>query len=91
MLTWACTILPSSLSGEKEIWFRINGDEKKRVGAEDFNGPADMQTLTATVRLNAGDYIECCAYLETTANGEFADDEYDTADDLQRVTFERVR
>ncbi len=50
-----------------------------------------MQTITAIVRLSAGDYVECCAYLETAAAGEFADDEYEAGDDLQRVTFERIR
>ena len=90
-IQWTTTILPSGLSGEKEIWFRLNGDEKLRIATQDFVGPADMQTLTATVRLNAGDYVECCAYLETTENGQFADDEYNTADDLQRIRFERIR
>jgi len=91
ILQWTTTILPSALSGEKEIWFRLNGNENLRLATQDYVGPADMQTLTAIARLEAGDYVECCAYLETPENGQFADDEYEVGDDLQRVKFERIR
>lgn len=90
-ISWSTVVLPSAMSGEKEIWLRLNGDEALRLGTEDFTSTADMQTLTTLARLNAGDYVECCAYLETAENGEFGDDEYEVGDDLQRLRVERIR
>lgn len=84
-------ILPSSLAGEKELWIRLNDDDDKRLGAQDYVGPADVQTLTVLARLTAGDYVECCIYLETTTGGETSKDEYGSGDDLTRVKFELVR
>ena len=91
VIQWSVDILPSSLSGEKEIWVRLNGSDNHRLGAQDYVGPADIQTLTVVARLTAGDYVECCIYLETSAGGETSKDEYGSGDDLNRVKFERVR
>jgi hypothetical protein len=90
-ISWSAIVLPSGMTGEKELWFRLNGDETKRLGTQDFTSTADMQLLTVVTRLEAGDYIECCGYLETSENGQFADDEYGVCDDLQRCRFERIR
>ncbi len=38
-IQWTTTILPSSLSGEKEIWLRLNGNENLRIATQDFIGP----------------------------------------------------
>jgi hypothetical protein len=91
VIQWSVDILPSSLSGEKELWIRLNGDDNKRLGAQDYVGPADVQTITVIARLAASDYVECCIYLETASNGETSKDEYGSGDDLNRVKFELVR
>jgi hypothetical protein len=73
-----------------EIWIRLNGSDNHRFGAQDYVGPADIQTLTVVVMLTVGDYVECCIYLETSSGGETSKDKYRSGDDLNRVKFERV-
>ncbi len=90
IVTWTVNILPSSETGEKEMWIEKNGSENQRVVAQDFLGPADAQTLSGSVRLAANDYLRFGAYLETSKNGEFTKDEYGSGDDLNRVIFERI-